>query len=197
MIRRKQDWSSQPTQPQGRGTERQSPAARSSEVRKNDSLEAQSVQIQSMVNKIKSVSGTVDARITTIYLPSRLEEAYDVDEKCFSLYFSQIPHDVHVRDFETSPQDNWHRSVQVDREQVLRKGESAHALKGIPSLACKMVASGSAYKGDTFGAKKLLQHSQSAGCKKCGNPEGRQHKSIFGLRAARMDGARAINTTYR
>ena len=129
MIRRKQDWSCQPTQPQGRGTERQSPTARSSEVRKNKSLEPQPVEIPRTANKLKSVSGTVDARITTIYLPSRLEEAYDVDEKCFSLYFSQIPHDVHVRDFETSPQDNWHHSVQVDREQVLRKGEAADAAK--------------------------------------------------------------------
>ena len=39
--------------------------------------------------------------------------------------------------------------------------------------------------------------SQAAGCKKGGSPEGTQHRSIFRLRAARVDEARTMNTTYR
>ena len=78
-------------------------------MRKNDSLEPQPVEIERMANKFKSVSGTDDARITVIF--SRLgdddEEAYDVAEKCCSLSFSQIPHDVKVREFEKSPKDTW------------------------------------------------------------------------------------------
>ena len=65
-----------------------------------------------------------------------------------------------------------------------------------------MVPSASGCKGDKFGAGKLLQHgcralSRSAGCQNSASPEGTQGKSIFGLRAARMDGVRTMNTTYR
>ena len=58
--------------------------------------------------------------------------------------------------------NQWYDGEQVDRKWRLRRGESAHASKGIPSLACKTAASGSAYKGDTFGASKLLQHTVAA-----------------------------------
>ena len=66
-----------------------------------------------------------------------------------------------------------------------------------------MVASASACEDEIVGADKLLQHSccrtlsQAAGCKKGRSPEVTRRKSIFGLRAAKMDGAHTMNTTYR
>ena len=107
----------------------QSPAARPSEVQESESLEPQPVEIERMANKLKSVSGTDDARITVISslaLVMMMRKRTMLPRsavRCPFLRFLTMSKCVisksHLKTL----------GVQVDREQVLRKGEAADAAK--------------------------------------------------------------------